>query len=505
MKILTAEQIRKIDAITIEQEPVEPIDLMERAARKCVDWVVDHFGKPLSLKIFVGPGNNGGDGLAIARLLAENENDVVVFMLTAVEKLSPDCFTNFNRLKREGRVIISFLEESMQLPEISNGDIVIDALFGYGLSRPLTAFASGVVNHINHSGAAVISIDMPSGLFPEKNNSEDTEAIIHADFTLTFQFPKLSFFFAENEPFVGTWHIIDIALLPLAIEEQSSLYSYMETIDILPHLKKRNTFSHKGIFGHALLLAGCYGKMGSAVLASKACLKSGIGLLTARIVSKGYDIMQTAVPEAMVSVDTSSEYLASLPELKGFSAIGIGPGIGTDDPTGLLTLQIIQNAKVPLVIDADGLNLIAKNPQWLEELPQDSILTPHPGEFDRLAGTSLNGFERHLKQIEFSKKYHVIVILKGAFTSITTPQGTCWFNSTGNPGMATAGSGDVLTGIVLSLLAQGYMPFQAATLAVFLHGLAGNLACRDSGEEALMASDIINYIGKAFLKLKNKI
>ena len=505
MKILTAEQIRKVDAITIEQEPVESIDLMEQASLKCVDWVVNHFGKPLSLKIFVGPGNNGGDGLAIARLLATDENDIVVFMLTREEKLSPDCFINYNRLKREGGVKISFLEESMLLPKINNSDIVIDALFGYGLSRTLTGLAARIVNHINHSGAAVVSIDMPSGLFPEKNNYEHAEAIIHADFTLTFQFPKLSFFFAENEPFVGIWHILDIALLTLAIEEQSSQYYYVETIDILPHLKKRNTFSHKGIFGHALLLAGCYGKMGSAVLASKACLKSGVGLFTARIVSKGYDIMQTAVAEAMVSVDPSSEYLASLPELKGFSAIGIGPGIGTNDATGLLTLQIIKNAKVPVVIDADGLNLIAKNPQWMEELPQETILTPHPGEFDRLAGTSLNGFERHLKQIEFSKKYHVIVILKGAFTSITTPQGNCWFNSTGNPGMATAGSGDVLTGIVLSLLAQGYMPFQAAIMAVFLHGLAGNLACRDSGEEALMASDIINYIGKAFLKLKNKI
>ncbi len=503
MKVLRAEQIRKVDAITILQEPVESIDLMERASHKCVDWVVDHFGKSLSLKIFVGRGNNGGDGLAIARLLATSENDVVVFMLSPEEKLSPDCLTNYIRLKKENTVKISFLEEAVQLPEISNGDIVIDALFGYGLSRTLTGLAAGVVNHINQSGATVVSIDMPSGLFSEKNNYED--AIIHADFTLTFQFPKLSFFFAENEPFVGIWHILDIALLPLAIEKQLSIYSYVENIDILPHLKKRNTFSHKGIFGHALLLAGCYGKMGSAVLASKACLKSGVGLFTARIVSKGYDIMQTAVPEAMVSVDTSSEYLASLPELKGFSAIGIGPGIGTNDSAGLLTLQIIKNAKVPLVIDADGLNLISKNPQWIEELPQDTILTPHPIEFDRLAGASSNGFERHLKQIKFSKRHHVIVILKGAFTSITTPQGKCWFNSTGNPGMATAGSGDVLTGIVLSLLAQGYKPFQAATTAVFLHGLAGNLACRNCGEEALMASDIINYIGKAFLRLKNKI
>jgi len=505
MKILTAEQIRKVDATTIAQEPVESIDLMERASRECVDWIINQFGNLLSLKIFVGPGNNGGDGLAIARMLAESENDVEVFMLTPVEKISPECFTNFKRLKHKGGVKISFLEEALLLSEINDYDIVIDALFGYGLSRPLTGLSANIVKHINQSDATVVSIDIPSGLFPEKNKYEDAEAIIHADFTLSFQFPKLSFFFAENEQFVGNWHILDIALFPEAIEQQQSPYYYVETTDILSHLKRRDTFSHKGIFGHALLLAGSYGKMGAAVLASKACLKSGVGLLTTRIVSKGYDIMQSAVPEAMVSVDPSGEYLASIPELMGFSAIATGPGIGTNDYSGLLTLQIIQNVKVPLVIDADGLNLIAKNPQWLEKLPQDTILTPHPGEFDRLAGASSSGYERHLKQIEFSKRYHVIVILKGAFTSITTPQGKCWFNSTGNPGMATAGSGDVLTGIVLSLLAQGYNPFQAAITAVFLHGLAGDLACRDTGEEALMASDIINYIGKAFLTLKSKI
>jgi NAD(P)H-hydrate epimerase len=505
MKILTADQIRNVDTLTMKQEPIESIDLMERASRKCVDWLMEHFGTNQSYKIIAGPGNNGGDGLAIARMLADCQNKVDVYLVSPIEKLSPEAHLNFKRLEHEKRAFISFPDEKKPLPDIKDTDIVIDALFGYGLSRPLTGIAATLVRHINRSEGTVVAIDVPSGLFPERNSLVDSEDIVHADFTLSFQFPKLAFFFAENELFTGKWQLLDIGLFQDAIDRQETPYAFVQAPDILSFQKKRRTFSHKGTFGHALLFAGSYGKMGASVLASRSCLKSGVGLLTVHTVSKGYEIMQIAVPEAMVSVDPSSDYAATLPELDRFSAIGIGPGIGTNDYTGLLVLQIIKNAKVPLVIDADGLNLLARNPEWLKILPFDTILTPHPGEFDRLAGPSSGGFDRHLKQIGFSRKYQVTVILKGAFTSITTPQGMCWFNSTGNPGMATAGSGDVLTGIVLSLLAQGYKPFQAALTAVFLNGLAGDLAKNDTGEEALTASDIINYISKAFLRLKSKL
>ncbi len=504
MKILTASQIRLVDSITIDKEPINSIDLMERAAKHCVEWIINRFDKNLKLQIFIGPGNNGGDGLAIARLLDNYAQKVEVYMLTSVDKLSVDCSINYKLLKTSEIVKIFFLEEGKKLPQIQHNDIVIDAMFGYGLSRPLNGIAEAVVKHINSSAATVIAIDIPTGLFSELNTYNAPDAIVKANFTITFQLPKLSFFFAENEMYVGEWHVININLLAEAIDKQQSEYNYLETCDIVPLLKKRNIFAHKGTYGHALLLAGSYGKMGAAVLASKACLKSGVGLLTTRIPQKGYDIMQTSVPEAMVSVDPTQEHLSSIPNVTGFSAIGIGPGLGTNDYCGLVIKQLMQNARVPLVIDADGLNLIAKNAELLKNLPVDTILTPHPGEFDRLAGVSLNGYERNRKQIEFSMQYKVIVVLKGAFTSITSPQGYCWFNSTGNAGMATAGSGDVLTGIILSLLAQGYKPIQAAQIGVFLHGLAADIAICDIGEESLIASDIIKYIGKAFLKLKER-
>jgi NAD(P)H-hydrate epimerase len=389
------------------------------------------------------------------------------------------------------------------MPEINGSDIVIDALFGSGLSKPLTGLSANIVKHINRSEATVIAIDIPSGLYGEKNGYDTPEAIIQADYTLTFGLPKLSFFFAENEQFVGKWHVLNIHLMHEAIDQQESRYWLTELSDIASTIPVRKKFSHKGYFGHALLMAGSYGRMGAAILAAKACLRSGAGLLTTHIVSKGYEIMQTAVPEAMVTIDPATEELSCLPDLSKFTAIGIGPGIGVSDPAGFALYQLLKNAQVPLILDADAINLLAAHTDWLGLIPENTMLTPHPGEFDRLTGLSKNGYERHLKQIEFSIKHKVIVVLKGAYTSVTAPSGSCQFNSTGNPGMATAGSGDVLTGIILSLLAQGYNPVNAALTGVYLHGLAGDLACEQTGEEALIASDIINYLGKSFKKIKN--
>lgn len=502
MKILNAEQIRKVDAYTIEHEPITSIDLMERAARQCCNWIDENLGYGLSIKIFVGPGNNGGDGLAMARILLENDNQVTVYMLTNPDQLSPDAWENYKRLSRHTDDIFN-LEDSGNLPEIFEADVVIDALFGSGLSRPLIGLAARIVQHINESGATIIAVDLPSGLYCDQNTNENRDAIIKADYTLTFQVPKLSFFFAENQIFTGEWYYLDIELLPEAIDLQQSDYNTIENEDIALTLKQRGKFDHKGTYGHALLMAGSYGKMGAAVLASKACLRSGVGLLTTHLPSKGYEILQTTVPEAMVSIDACSDSLSVIPDLAKYSAIGMGPGIGTNDYTGLLLLQLLKTIKTPLVLDADALNLLAAHQEWMEFLPKNTILTPHPGEFDRLAGPSSSGFERHIKQIKFSKERKVIVVLKGAHTSITSPDGACWFNTTGNPGMATAGSGDVLTGIILSLLAQGYQPLQAALTGVYLHGVAGDLACEDMGVEALLASDIINNLGKAFMTIRS--
>lgn len=498
MKILTAEQIRKADAYTIEHEPISSVDLMERAARCCTKWISENLNSFHTVKIFTGPGNNGGDGLAVARMLWEEGLDVHVFMLAPSDKLSPDSLVNYERLTNSYTTVCISQIEDNRLPDISKNDIIIDALFGSGLSRPLNGLAATVVNHINQFGATVLSIDIPSGLFSETNTPNRVGPIICADYTLTFQMPKLSFLFAENEAYTGQWNTLDIGLLVEGINGQSSPYLVIEKKDIATILHRRTKFSHKGTFGHALLMAGSYGKMGAAILSAKACLRSGVGLLTTHVVSKGYAIMQTVVPEAMVSIDPNANIISVLPDNDKYSAIGIGPGIGTDPETAKALQALLQKTKVPLVLDADALNLLACQRGWMDNLPPYSILTPHPGEFDRLAGKSVNGYERHLRQIEFAKKYQVIVVLKGAYTSIATPDDVCWFNSSGNPGMATAGSGDVLTGIILSLLAQGYLPVQAALIGVYLHGLAGDVAANHYGEEALIASDIINHLGEAF-------
>jgi len=349
----------------------------------------------------------------------------------------------------------------------------------------------------------VISIDIPSGLMGEDNTGNISDNIIQADFTLTFQFPKISFFFAENEKNLGIWEVLPIRLHPDGIAQTLTDFRLIEKEEIQQIIQKRSRFGHKGTYGHALLIAGSFGKMGAAILASKACLRSGAGLLTTHVPHFGYQIIQTAVPEAMASVDQHDSIFTEFPDLSHFSAIGVGPGIDQKTNTKRAINELIERSKLPLVIDADALNILAENKTWLEKLPEKSILTPHPGEFKRLVGETENSYIRIQKQIEFSKKYKVIVVLKGAFTSVSTPDGKLYFNSTGNPGMATAGSGDVLTGIILGLLAQGISSENAALAGVYMHGLSGDLAVLQNSEFSLVAGDIVKFLGKAFLSLKS--
>jgi NAD(P)H-hydrate epimerase len=387
-------------------------------------------------------------------------------------------------------------------------------LFGSGLTRPLDGLAAGIVQKINvvkishhptqsrvTTTNTVVSIDIPSGLMGEDNTGNISENIIQANFTLTFQFPKISFFFAENEKYIGEWEVLPIRLHPDGIAETQTSFFFTEKEDINKIIQKRSKFGHKGIYGHALLIAGSFGKMGAAILASKACLRSGVGLLTTHIPHLGYSIIQTAVPEAMASVDQHDSIFTEFPDLSQFSAVGVGPGIDQKTNTKRALNELLEKSKLPLIIDADALNILAENKSWMERLPENSILTPHPGEFKRLVGDTQNSFIRIQKQMEFSEKYKIIVVLKGAFTSVSTPDGRLFFNSSGNPGMATAGSGDVLTGIILGLLAHGISPENAALAGVFLHGLAGDLASFQKSEFSLIASDIVEFLGEAFLAL----
>ncbi len=504
MKIFTAKQIREIDAYTIKHEPVPSIDLMERAATALARWIMKRFDKKTPFLFIVGPGNNGGDGWALARLLYHfGYENLRFYLLKISDELSPDSEINRMRLIEETDIRIDSIEKEKDFPFVSKEEWIIDGLFGSGLSRPLIGLAKDLVDYINGSERfGSIAIDIPSGLFAD-NNTGNNGAKIRADYTLSFQFPKLAFLLADNESFIGDWQVLDIGLHPIKIEEEYTDFSFMERKEARGYIQPRKKFSHKGTFGHALIISGSYGMMGAATLACSAAVSSGAGLVTAHIPRLGYEIIQCAVPEALISLDESDIIFTEVNNLEKYNALAIGPGLNQKKNTSTAIFQLLENSNIPLVIDADALNIIGENKDWLKLLPKNSILTPHPKEFSRLYKDCKDAYSRLEAQIEFSKKYKVILILKGAYTSISTPEGKVTFNSTGNPGMATGGSGDVLTGIIVSLLAQGYSSESAAKLGVFVHGLAGDLALNKHGYHALTPSRIIESLGKAFKKLES--
>ena len=502
MKILNSSQIRQSDAYTIEHEPISSIDLMERAAGKCFEWIKNKIEKTSKIKVICGLGNNGGDGLVIARLLLKAGYDTDVIILRHTDKSSEDFKINEERLKKLKKKNIVEVKEISEFPLLKDDDVIIDAIFGSGLTKPIEGMVSEVVEKINKCRGYVLSIDLPSGLFSEDNSLNNYKAIINADMTLTFQVPKLSFLLPENYKYIGEWTLIDIGLDRAFIESLDSQYYFVEENDIRQMLKPRSKFSHKGNFGHALLISGSYGKIGASILAARACLRSGVGLITAHIPKVGYEIIQKAVPEAMVSLDESEEFISSLPDTTKYNSIAIGPGIDIKEETQKLLKLLIQNSSIPLIIDADALNILSENKTWLLFLPKGCILTPHPKEFERLAGKPENDIHRLQLQKEFSVKFGVYIIYKGAYSTISTPDGKYFFNSTGNPGMSTGGSGDVLTGILLGLKACGYSSLETCILGTYLHGLAGDNAKEKIGEESLIASDIIDSLSDAFLSFR---
>ncbi len=457
MKILTAKQTRDADAYTIKHEPIDSIDLMERASSNCFDWLISKYGNKTHFTFFCGVGNNGGDGLAIARMLRNIGNEVKIYIVDFSVNHTQDFEINLLRLKEVGVEPIVLTELNYQI-EISTNTVLIDAIFGSGLTRPVNGLVAEVVSFINNSDNDVVSIDMPSGLFSESTIISKKKIVVEAINTLTFQQPKLTLLFPENYKFVGNFEVLDIGLHQDYIKTIETNYYYTQKEDIVSIIRQRGKFSHKGNYGHALLISGSKGKMGAAILAARACLRAGVGLLTVQVPKVGYEIMQTSVPEAMCIDDGSENFISRIIETSSYDTVGIGPGIGVNNKTKLALKLLIQNSHHPMVIDADALNILSENLTWFSFLPSLSILTPHPREFQRLVGKWNNDEERLQLQIETSIKNNVIIVLKGANTSISMPDGTVYFNSTGNPGMATGGSGDVLTGIVTSLLAQGYSP-----------------------------------------------
>jgi ADP-dependent NAD(P)H-hydrate dehydratase / NAD(P)H-hydrate epimerase len=495
-KILSAKLIKELDAYTIQHEPIASIDLMERACRAFESWFTEKFDVTHHVGIICGTGNNGGDGLGIARLLYESGYNVQLWIVKGDATESIDFKINRDRLRNKIKIVELTLKCDQAI--FSSCNILIDAIFGSGLSRAPEGLYAKAIDCINQTNALRIAVDVPSGLMMDKSS---TGSIVKAHHTVSFQLPKLVFFLPQSYPFVGRWSVISIGLNKDFIKQAPTPYSYISLKDVKRIVKPRLTFDHKGRYGHALIIAGSIGKIGASVLASRASLRSGLGLLTVHIPKCGNTILQTAVPEAMVSIDKNEEFLTSIENTDQYSAIGIGPGLGQHPETVKAFTSILSQFKSPMVIDADALTILSLKKELMNHIPQGSILTPHPKEFERLVGSWKDDFERLEKQQQLAKQLKCVVVLKGAYSSIASPEGDVYFNSTGNPGMATGGSGDVLTGILTGLLAQHYSPLEAAQLGVYLHGLSGDMAAYENGMNSLIASDLIEFLPTAFKKI----
>ena len=510
MKILSATQTRLLDQATIKEQRITSDELMERAAEALAEWFFKAFPRAewnpsgeRMLYLLCGPGNNGGDGLALARLLHQAGYEPQVWLLPATT-YSPDWLAQSQQLPEA----VSIAElGARNLPTILPTDVVVDALFGTGLTRPLAGLAATVVEHVQAAApAVVVAVDLPSGLLADAPNPVGSP-IVRAHATVCFGLPKLAFLLPQNAEFVGEWEVKDIGLSAQFIADTATPWHYTDAAAVAGALPARPRFSHKGTFGHALLLAGSRGKMGAAVLAAGACLRSGVGLLTAHIPGCGYAIFQISQPEAMCLTDPQADFISELPELNPYQAVGIGPGLGQADASLAVLHQLLKDAAkplektglpLPLVLDADALNLLGQHRALLKLLPENTVLTPHPKEFERLTGPARDDYHRLELLRDFAKKHRCLVVLKGAYSCLATPTGELHFNSTGNPGMATGGSGDVLTGVLLALRAHAQLPaFAAVRLGVYAHGRAGDLAAQETGEAGLVAGDVVRHIGPA--------
>ncbi len=491
MKVLSAAQIRQADQFTIENEPIASIDLMERASEAFVAKFLEIVKDRKPLIIFCGTGNNGGDGLAIGRILDGKGWEVKWYVIGDPEKGSDDFKANLSRILEYEQI-----RSKSDFPKLNSADIVIDGIFGSGLSRPVEGLFKELILHINEGESQNVAIDISSGLFADEAVGAEHVAI-EADYTISFQTPKWTFFQPESNEFVGDWKVVDIGLDQGVIDSLDTDYELSEESELRKLVPVRSRFMHKSKVGRLFLIAGSKGKMGAAALSAKAALRTGVGLIEVHTAKCGTEILQSLVPEAMVLEDKGEEVIESI-EAKD-ATVAIGPGIGTDPKTAETFRKLLSSFSVPLVIDADGINLIANDTELLKKLPKESILTPHPGEFKRLVGDWDDDRDKLDKLIDLSRKYQVNVVLKGAYSAVCNSEGKIYFSPTGNPGMATAGSGDVLTGMIASLLAQGLQPFDALRLGVYLHGLAGDLAAQSVGEHSLIASDIIDHLPAAFL------
>ncbi|MFY0599512.1 MAG: NAD(P)H-hydrate dehydratase [Cyclobacteriaceae bacterium] len=498
--VLNSAQIREVDAYTIQHEPISSIDLMEKASHAFAERFSELVGKNHHLVILCGVGNNGGDGLAISRILKEKGYSVSTYSIGDLERASSDFKLNLNRLRETADVV--HIHSEHDFPKLREQDIVIDAIFGSGLSRAIEGIIANLISYLNGSFSKIVSVDIASGLYADKVNTSLT--IIKPWATISFQIPKLCFFQPSLSAYVGEGFLEDIGLYEKFIREQKTKFFLTEKADIASMIKRRNRFDHKGDSGRLLLIAGSKGKMGAAILAAKAGMRSGVGLLSVHAPSCGLDVLQSSVPEAMVSVDEHKDVISNINASFKPDAVAIGPGLGTADATRQAFQKFLNHWDKPIIVDADAINLLSENQELLELLPFDSILTPHPREFGRLVGEWSDDYHKLELMRDFCQNRTVNVVLKGAYSVVCTKSGDLYFNPSGNPGMATAGSGDALTGIVSSLVAQGYEPEKALKIGVYIHGLSGDMASSEFGEISLIASDIIDHIANALIDLSRK-
>ncbi|UAB83355.1 NAD(P)H-hydrate dehydratase [Zunongwangia sp. SCSIO 43204] len=500
MKIFSAAQLKKADELTIKNQGITSTQLMERAASLVTNEIDKRLQRAdIAIKIFCGIGNNGGDGLVIARQLIEKGYRVKVFVVNYSDNRSQDFLINYDRLKETTNDWPEYIKDEDDFPEIDPNDFVIDAIFGIGLNRPLEGWIGELVTYINQSKAFILAIDMPSGLFSDRVPAEK-DRLISANFTLSFQTPKLVFFLPQTMDYVGDLQVLDIGLDRDFLSSEKTNYELIIKHEARTLYKPRKSNSHKGNYGHALVIGGSYGKIGSVLLSTKAALRTGAGLVSTFIPKCGYNILQTALPEAMVITDKNEEKLTNIDHRMDPSVICFGMGAGKDPKTVEAFKELLQKTEKPMLIDADGLNMISENQELLEFLPKKSVLTPHPKELQRLIGDWKDDFQKIEKVQEFTQSHDLVLVLKGSHTFIFG-DGHVYINNSGNPGMATAGSGDVLSGIIAGLISQQYEPLAAAILGVYLHGLSGDIVAENRSYQALISGDIVENMGAAFQAL----
>ena len=502
MKIFSSTQIHELDKYTIDHEPIKSIDLMERAASRIVAEIRHLCTAYNTIVVFAGPGNNGGDALAVARILASEGLKVKAWLFNTTGRLSADCKTNRDRLTGMKELdSFTMVIDEFDPPTLDASTLVIDGLFGVGLNKPLTGGYASLVKYINASPSKVVSIDMPSGLMSESNEYNVRSNIIRADVTVTIQQPKLSFLFAENQQLIGELKVVDINISKEGMAQVDAHVTILEEDDVRCRMRQRDDFAHKGTMGHALIIAGSRGMAGAAMLATKACLRSGVGKVTVHTPAANIIPLQIGVPEAILDIDPDNCFFTEAVSTDRFQAMGIGPGLGNNENSAITMIGQLRRAQCPIVIDADAINILATHKAWMQQLPAGCILTPHIGEFERLEGASSDSYDRLSKAIILADRQQAYIVLKGHNTAIVTPGGRIMFCPTGNSGMATAGSGDVLTGVITALLARGYAQADACLVGTYLHGLAGDIAAKKFGKESLMASDIIDALPEAFMRV----